>query len=540
MKDKALIVIVSAQLITSLTIIFALGKIVGKDNVFIIGVISQLVVGVLSIAIYKGAIKKSLERVIKRVTAIAEGQITLSVEDYGVTEGLADQVNNIVKELKKVVCEVAIVAQKSKVISEQLKESIEHNEASSAAIAQTISHIAESACEQSSVTATAKKNSDKMSINSEEIAKHAEKTQETAEEMMTVVQESHKMIERLTEKIRATADMSNQISNDMGTLEGEAEKIGQIVSVVTDITKRTNMLALNASIEAARAGEAGRGFAVVADEVRKLAEQSASSADEIRQLIGTIVKRIHVLADDARSGSEKLEGDLSTVDDALSSLSRVNNSSKETYESVAEIMALADDSLNTVSEVHTNMESINESIQETAAGAEEVSASSEELSASMHEISVLANDMNKTASEIDKYLKGFINKVTIDAQTKQEIQTGLSILKEIAEGIARQNMPLPNTNQLIREYANKYKQFEYMGVLNLKGEIVSANMPITGTNNNYSHRPYFKEAMGGKNYFSDPYISDVSFNYCIAISLPIKSSQSGTIGVLMADICIEK
>ncbi|MBS3994696.1 MAG: hypothetical protein KGZ33_02780, partial [Alkaliphilus sp.] len=137
MKDKALIVIVSAQLITSLTIIFALGKIVGKDNVFIIGVISQLVVGVLSIAIYKGAIKKSLERVIKRVTAIAEGQITLSVEDYGVTEGLADQVNNIVKELKKVVCEVAIVAQKSKVISEQLKESIEHNEASSAAIAQT-------------------------------------------------------------------------------------------------------------------------------------------------------------------------------------------------------------------------------------------------------------------------------------------------------------------------------------------------------------------------------------------------------------------
>ena len=101
-------------------------------------------------------------------------------------------------------------------------------------------------------------------------------------------------------------------------------------------------------------------------------------------------------------------------------------------------------------------------------------------------------------------------------------------------------MPLPNTNQLIREYANKYKQFEYMGVLNLKGEIVSANMPITGTNNNYSHRPYFKEAMGGKNYFSDPYISDVSFNYCIAISLPIKSSQSGTIGVLMADICIEK
>ncbi len=540
MRNKALLSIVLAQLVTALINIFTLGVVIGKENALLIGVFIQMFIGVLSIIIYNGSVKKSMQSTIKRVRAISDGQLTLHVVDEGATEGLAEPINNIVKELKKVVCEVAIVTQKSKVISEHLKVSISQNEASATAIAETICHIAEGAVEQSSVTASAKENSIKMSENSEDISKHAEKTQATAEEMMAVVQESHKMIEQLTIKIRETANMTSKTSDDMDNLENEAAKIGQIVSAVTEISERTNMLALNASIEAARAGEAGRGFAVVAEEVRKLAEQSASSADEIRQLIGAIVKKIHVLAENTRSGSDKLESDLSSVDDAIYALSRVSASSKETYESVAEIMALTEDSLNTVSAVNKSMERINESIQETAAGAEEVSASSEELSASMQLISSMANEMNLTACEVDEYLKGFINKVAIDAQTKLGIQNGFNLLKEISDELVRKNISLSNASQVVREYVMKYKQFEYIGVLDLKGEMVSANMPITGSNNNYSHRPYFVEAVHGKNYSSDPYISNVSFNYCIAIATSIKNAQGSTIAVIMADLCIEK
>src|SRR3546814_188701 len=64
-------------------------------------------------------------------------------------------------------------------------------------------------------------------------------------------------------------------------LADAAQKIGEVVSLITDIASQTNLLALNATIEAARAGEAGKGSAVVAAEVKNLEIGSASCRERV-------------------------------------------------------------------------------------------------------------------------------------------------------------------------------------------------------------------------------------------------------------------
>lgn len=78
---------------------------------------------------------------------------------------------------------------------------------------------------------------------------------------------------------------SASIHEGMKQLNSTISQITGIVHQIKEISRQTQMLALNANIEAARAGEQGRGFAVVAGEISKLAVQTQQATVNINAQI---------------------------------------------------------------------------------------------------------------------------------------------------------------------------------------------------------------------------------------------------------------
>jgi methyl-accepting chemotaxis protein len=130
-------------------------------------------------------------------------------------------------------------------------------------------------------------------VMSGDVARLAGTLSRTEGELTQVNASNEQLVDRL---VRYFLYRDEQVRGLVDEIRGLKTHVAQI----EEVSKATNILALNAMIEAVRAGDAGEGFAVVADEVRKLADRSSKAASGIGSTIADLTTRLDaVLTDDS-------------------------------------------------------------------------------------------------------------------------------------------------------------------------------------------------------------------------------------------------
>jgi len=144
----------------------------------------------------------------------------------------------------------------------------------------------------------------------QEISNASGTANEMRKVMENVVQDARKQFESVRTGTQTIRDVVETSAKTIHAFNARTSEIGNMVSLISNITSQTNLLALNAAIEAARAGEHGRGFSVVADEVRSLAARTSAVALEIGEKIETI-------RNEAQQAATFMESSVANVDRGL-------------------------------------------------------------------------------------------------------------------------------------------------------------------------------------------------------------------------------
>ncbi|WP_297894644.1 methyl-accepting chemotaxis protein [uncultured Desulfovibrio sp.] len=195
-----------------------------------------------------------------------------------------------------------------------------------------------------------------------EVARNAQQAADVSHQARQQAQEGSQIVNEAVKSIESVHVQSTAIKEDMHALGKQAESIGQIMNVISDIADQTNLLALNAAIEAARAGDAGRGFAVVADEVRKLAEKTMTATQEVGQAIAGI-----------QEGTQKNIHNVEQVGASVEEATKLSVSSGESLKKILEFVHM-----------------VNDQVQSIATASEQQSAASEEINRSVEQVATIS------------------------------------------------------------------------------------------------------------------------------------------------------
>ncbi|BAU29844.1 methyl-accepting chemotaxis protein [Aneurinibacillus soli] len=377
-----------------------------------IAVVSFIIIILLSLLIsflLSRSIVNPISRLVRSAEEISQGDLTnpidvTSKDEVGILSASFEKMR---VELHDLIVKMKNMSHTLDSSSHELSESSHQTGETSNQIAATIHEVADGASQQAESTTYVLHKMNDAIDQTKDGSLQVKQTLDQALEATRMAYEGDQSINQAIQNLESVSRTVRFATDSIHKLGRRSQEIGSIITVITDISGQTNLLALNAAIEAARAGEHGKGFAVVADEVRKLAEQSSQAAKQITDMIMDIQAETSVTVRTMESNLDAVESQVSIIAEGGKALNMIVSKVEGTEKSVHAIHEIFLSLEKTSADVLRSIEDVASITEESAASSQQVAAAAQEQSATVEELAASATELSHLAEQLKEAVAVF-------------------------------------------------------------------------------------------------------------------------------------
>ena len=268
---------------------------------------------------------------------------------------------------------------RSRQLVELIKQFVNRISTASQQIFSTLEEQERVASQQSASVNETTTTMDELEASSRQSAEQAKAAVTAAQQALVLTQGGTQAVGETLEGMFTLEKKVGAIAEQIVRLSEQANQIGSISQLVSDLANKTNMLALNSSVEAIRAGEHGKGFSVVANEIRKLADQSQKSAEKINVLVSEIQSAINSTVMVTDEGTKTVTAGVQIAQKTDQAFAGVADSVNKVVLNNQQISLNLKQQVDAIQQVVQAMESINLGAKETATGINQTKVGTQQL-----------------------------------------------------------------------------------------------------------------------------------------------------------------